>query len=270
MGFQVIHKQQLEYLTAQVICGEVVHCFSTRYGGVSEGSLASLNLGVHRGDEFSNVVENYRILGQAVGFRSEETVFNRQLHTDIVARVGKKDCGNGLFSSVEQPRDATITNEPHVALVAFGADCPTVLLHDPVTGAIGAVHSGWRGTAMGIVKKTVEAMQREYGTNPKDVQAAIGPCIGVCCFETREDVPQAMLAALGTAAEPALISVGEKFHVDLKLLNRIWLTQAGVEQVDVCGECTCCQPQRFWSHRRVGDARGSLAAIIMRKGGEGV
>lgn len=267
MSFQIVRKEQLEYLTAECISGDVVHCFSTRYGGVSSGYLASLNLGVHRGDVFENVVENYRILGDAVGFLPENTVFNRQVHSDIVARVGKADCGHGLFLPVEEERDATITNEPDVALVAFGADCTTILLHDPVTGAIGAVHSGWRGTAMGIVKKTVERMEKEFGTKPENVQAAIGPCIGACCFETHDDVPNAMLAALGEDARAAITQTGEKYHVDLKLLNRIWLERAGVRKIDVSTDCTCCQPERFWTHRKVGNERGSLAAIIMRRGG---
>lgn len=268
MSFHTIKKDSLEYLTADAIQGQVVHCFSTRYGGVSSGYLASLNLGVHRGDKYENVVENYRILGEAVGFRPEDTVFNRQVHSDIVACVGKEDCGCGLIYPVEQERDATITNVPNVALVAFGADCTTILLHDPETGAIGAVHSGWRGTAMGIVKKTVEKMRQEYGTKPENVQAAIGPCIGKCCFETHEDVPLAMLASLGEDARQAITPTGEKFHVDLKLLNRIWLERAGVKNIDVSPDCTCCQPERFWTHRKVGDKRGSLAAIIMRKGGD--
>lgn len=257
----------LEYLTAEALQGDIVHGFSTRYGGVSRGELFSLNLGVHRGDEKENVVENYRILGQAVGFRPEQTVFTRQLHGTIVAQVGKNDCGNGLFRKVTDERDGLMTNEPGVALVVFSADCTPILLHDPVTGAIAAVHSGWRGTAQGIVCKALEAMRQAYGTEPSDVQAAIGPCIGQCCFETDADVPQAMRQAVGADAEAFILPTGAKFHVDLKGINRLWLQRAGVRQIDVSEDCTCCQPDRFWSHRKVGNRRGSLAAVIMRKEG---
>ncbi len=259
MSFTV--HQNPEYLTSSVIT--VPHCFSTRHGGVSEGYLSSLNLGIHRGDVRANVEKNYEILGEAVGFDPATLVFTHQTHTDIVAQVGKADCGDGLVREVTVERDGLITNEEGVTLTVFSADCTPVLLHDPKHHAIGAVHSGWRGTAAGIAKKAVEQMTAAFGTDPADVEAAIGPCIGRCCFETHSDVPDAMRAALGSAAEAAITDDGDgKFHVDLKELCRIWLLNAGVTKIDVSEDCTACQPDRFWSHRKVGNARGSLAAII--------
>ncbi len=283
-----------EYLTSDAISGAVVHCFSTRRGGVSTGYLASLNLGVHRGDDWNNVYENYRRLGAAVGFTPEQTVFTHQTHTDIVTRVGKKDRGDGLFREVEPERDGICTNEPGVALVCFSADCTPILLHDPVRRAVAAVHAGWRGTAKGIAARAVETMSREFGTDPADVQAAIGPCIGPCCFETGTEVPAAMLAALGPEAEPFIRDCRDehcssvesqerlferpkgfdlrrseesvfspKYFLDLKQLNALWLGRAGVKQIDISRDCTRCQPDRFWSHRFTGQERGSLAAIIM-------
>ena len=260
--FHTIQHGTLEYLTADALAGSL-HCFSTRYGGVSEGVLASLNLGTHRGDKPENVYENYRILGSAVGFRPEDTVFTKQCHTDIVRRVGRENRGEGLLREQTEVCDAQITDEPGVALVAFSADCTPILLFDPVRGAIAAIHAGWRGTALGIAARTVEAMTREYRSRPEDIRAAIGPCIGQCCFETDEDVPQAMRAALGQAAESCIERRGEKFHVDNKALNRIWLTRAGIRTIDVSADCTMCQPERFWSHRVTHGARGSLAAVIM-------
>ena len=264
MSFETIRKGNLEYLQSGLLQRSgVCHCFSTRWGGVSEGHLASLNLGIHRGDAPENVRKNYEILGQAVGFAPENLVFTKQVHSDIVVPVGRGDCGDGLEREVTQPRDGLITNEPGVAVIAFSADCTPVLLLDPVRRAVGAVHAGWRGTAAGIVLRAVEQMQKQYGTRPEDLLAAIGPCIGPCCFETHRDVPDAMLAAMGPEAQQAIVPVGEKFHVDLKQINAMWLRRAGVTQIDICDDCTACQPERFWSHRRVGDARGSLAAIIM-------
>ena len=252
-----------EYLTSSVIKGSVVHCFSTRRGGVSAGYLASLNLGIHRGDDPANVYENYRRLGAAVGFTPEQTVFTRQTHTDKVERVGAADRGVGLFREVEPERDGIYTDEPGVALVCFSADCTPILLHDPVHHAVAAVHAGWRGTALGIAMRCVEAMTRDLGTDPADLQAAIGPCIGPCCFETDRNVPEAMLATLGDEAGRYIRPAGEKFFPDLKGLNALWLRRAGVRSIDVCCDCTRCQPDRFWSHRLTGQARGSLAAVIM-------
>ena len=245
--FHTIKQGTLEYLTADALEGSV-HCFSTRLGGVSEGQLSSLNLGTHRGDKPENVRKNYRILGKAVGFAPEETVFTRQEHTDLLLRVGRADCGTGLDREQTTVCDGILTDEPGVALVCFAADCTPVLLFDPVRQAIAAVHAGWRGTAQGI-------------------RAAIGPCIGRCCFEVGLEVPDAMREALGADAEAAIEPRGEKAHVDLKLLNRIWLQKAGVQVIDVSPDCTMCHPDRFWSHRVTGGARGSQAAIIRLKGG---
>ena len=132
--FHTIKNGTLEYLAADTLSGSV-HCFSTRLGGVSEGALASLNLGTHRGDKPENVLENYRILGRAVGFSPEQTVFTRQEHTNIILRVGAADRGTGLFRPQETVCDGLITNEPGVALVCFSADCTPVLLFDPVSRA---------------------------------------------------------------------------------------------------------------------------------------
>lgn len=264
MSFEIRRQGSLEYLTSSLI--SVPHCFSTRFGGVSTGDLASLNLGIHRGDSRENCLKNYEILGSAVGFAPEDTVFARQVHSDIVMEVGRADRGRGLDDSLHDiERDGMVTNQQGVALTVFGADCTPILLWDPVRQAVGAVHAGWRGTAAGIVKNAVEKLVATYGCNPADLRAAIGPCIGPCCFETHRDVPDAMVAALGTAAAPAIreAAAPQKYHVDLKLLNAIWLRQAGVTQIDTSEDCTACQMDRFWSHRRVGDRRGSQVAIIL-------
>lgn len=265
MALLVNHAGALEYLTSPLLEG-TAHCFSTRFGGVSEGHLASLNLGVHRGDRPENVLENYRILGEAVGFSPENTVFTRQIHSDIIERVGKQERGRGLFFPVQEGCDGLITNEPEVALTVFSADCTPVLLYDPVKKVIGAVHAGWRGTAAEIAGKTAEKMTREFGCKPENIRAAIGPCISQCCFETDADVPEAMLASFGKEAEELIQPKGEKYYVNLKGLNALSLRRAGVERIDIAKACTACQPERFWSHRRVGNERGSLAAVIMIRG----
>jgi len=171
-----------------------------------------------------------------------------------------------LFRQVEPECDALVTNTPGLALCAFTADCTPILLHDPVTGAVGAVHADWRGTVAGIAAKTVQAMCRNYGAKPENIRAAIGPNIGGCCFETGEDVPAALRQLLGADAEPFIRPKGEKYLVNLKGANRKILENAGVGQVELSGSCTYCRPDRFWSHRRVGQDRGSLAAIIVCKG----
>lgn len=242
----------------------VPHGFTTRLGGVSTGIFDSLNLGFHRGDSEENVLENYRRLGGAIGFSPENAVLTWQIHSDIVRTVTKKD-HNGLDHRAYPQCDALITCDPGTALVIFTADCTPILFHDPVTGAVGAAHAGWRGTASAIARKTVEAMVREFGCDPKNIRAAIGPNLDKCCFETDADVPQAMLSALGEEARPFIRRAGDKFFVDLKGINALWLKKAGVSHIEISDECTMCHPDRFFSHRVTKGMRGSQGAIIVCK-----
>ena len=254
---------QLEYLAAEGIT--VPHCFTTRLGGVSQGHLSSLNIGLHRGDDPKNVEENFHILADALGIEPEDFVLTKQIHSDIVVKVGRADRGKHMVEGASPECDALITGDPGVALVVFTADCTPILLHDPVTGAVGAAHAGWRGTAMGIAAKTVEAMAREFGCDPKRIRAAIGPNISACCFETDADVPDAMVAALGEEAKAFIRPNGDKYYVNLKEINALWLRRAGVEHIEISDACTVCQCDRFWSHRVTRGRRGSQGAIIVCK-----
>ena len=243
------------------------HGFTTRLGGVSQGHLSSLNMGMHRGDTAENVAENYRRLGAAIGFSPEKLVLANQTHSDIVRVVTNADCLGSLSHRDYPECDGLVTNTPGIALTVFTADCTPVLLHDPVTGAVGAVHAGWRGTASGIAEKAVAAMVSAFGCKSSDICAAIGPNIGTCCFETDADVPEAMLSALGEEAKPFIHAHGEKFHVDLKQINALWLRRSGVTNIAMSNHCTACNPSLFWSHRITGGIRGSQGAIILCKEG---
>ena len=265
MSVTVCKIGKLEYLTADGIT--VPHCFTTRLGGVSEGHLASLNIGVHRGDTPENLKTNYAILGAALGFSEDSLVLTRQTHSDIVRPVTMEDAGKGLLKDVWPECDALITNAAGVALAVFTADCTPVLLHDPITGAVGAIHAGWRGTAAGIAAKTIAAMVSHYGCRPENIRAAIGPNIGQCCFETDRDVPDAMIHALGERATDSIQKSGNKYYVNLKSLNALWLQLAGVEHIEISSLCAACRQDLFWSHRRVGNLRGSQGAFILCKEG---
>ncbi len=259
---QTIHKGTLEYLTAPGIT--VPHCFTTRYGGVSTGSQSSLNLAVGRGDSEENVEKNLRILGNALDFAPEKLVMTRQTHSDLVRVVTKKDC-MGFFHRDYPECDALVTNTPGVTLLVFTADCTPLLLHDPVTGAVGAAHAGWRGTAQAIGPKTVQAMVDAFGCDPKNIRAAIGPNIAQCHFETDADVPDAMRAAFGNEVDAYMEKRGEKYHLDLKAINALILRRAGLQHIDISEECTYCQCDRFWSHRVTKGDRGSQGALISCK-----
>lgn len=253
----------LEMLVAENISAP--HCFTTRLGGVSTGIFDSLNLSLSRGDDPANVVENYRRIGEILGFTPEDVVNARQTHSDIVVRVGRADRGNLTVAGASPECDALVTNEPGVALYVSTADCTPILFHDPVTNAVGAAHAGWRGTASAIGPKTVEAMVREFGCDPGNIRAAIGPNVGICHFETDADVPNAMREAFGPEVEPFIRAAGSKYYVDLKQINALILRRVGVTHIEISSECTMCQPHRFWSHRITQGQRGAQGAIILCK-----
>ena len=265
MAITTQHNATLEYLVSDGI--GTAHCFTTRRGGVSTGSLDSLNLGIHRGDTMENIRENYGILARALGIPKENMVLTMQVHSDIVRTVTKAD--HAGFDTHDYPNcDALITSDPGTALVVFAADCTPILLWDSITGAVGAIHAGWRGTAANIAGKTVAKMAAEFGCQPGNLRAAIGPNIGHCCFQTDGEVPQALLEAYGPEIAPMIRAEHGKFYPDLKKINALALTRAGVPVVDISTDCTVCQNTRFWSHRVHGALRGSQGAIIVCQEGQ--
>ena len=262
MAINTVRVGTLEYLTADGIGAR--HCFTTRLGGVSEGVFSALNMRYNGGDSPENVTKNYQILAEAIGFDLQNLVLTRQTHSDIVRQVTSKD-SQGLDNRSYPESDALITNEPGAALCIFTADCTPILLWDPVTGAVGAAHAGWRGTAAKIAAKTALAMVSAYGCKPENIRAAIGPNIAQCCFETDADVPQALEKAYGAEVKEHITQKGNKYYVNLKEINALALKEAGVTQIDIASECTACQCDRFWSHRVTGGIRGSQGAIIVCK-----
>lgn len=236
------------------------HGFSTRLGGVSDGIFSSMNLGYSRGDTPAHVEENFRRFCAAAGCSFDGMVFTRQVHGDAVRQVTAADANYPLENGIKVDCDGLMTNQQDVSLVIFSADCIPVLLYDPVSKVVAAVHAGWRGTALQIPRRAVERMAAVYGTDPSNVFAAIGPGISRCCFETDGDVPSAMpWAADYMEAQP-----NGKYFVDLKAINASSLRQAGVPtaQIDISPACTMCQSDLFWSHRKTQGKRGSSAAMI--------
>ena len=261
------NKNGLVYLTADGFeaAGGVAHGFSTRLGGVSEGIYATLNLGMNRGDAPDRVRENYRRFCAAIGADMGNIVCASQVHGDTVRTVTAADLGIGLDEPEPWQADGLVTDIPGVTLAVYSADCLPILLYDPVRRVVGAVHAGWRGTALGIAAKAVERMVDCYGCDRLDILAAVGPGISKCCFETHEDVPNAMTSALSTAVLRHIkIKENGKFAVDLKAINAMRLEQAGLDpdHIAVSTLCTACHPEMFWSHRKLGTSRGSMAAAI--------
>lgn len=278
----------LEYLTfpALAACKGVTHLFTTRLGGVSTGSLSSMNLSFSRGDDPENVQENYRRIARILNCSPDRIVCSDQTHTVNVRRVTEEDCGKG----VTRPRDYTdvdglVTNEPGIALATFYADCVPLYFVDLQHQAIGLAHSGWKGTASGMGEIMVQRMQEEFGSCPRELIAAIGPSICRECYEVGEDVACYFMeltdkerkicdeireSGCYLQEEPQVISPGVregKYQLDLWLANLIILRRAGIplSHIQVTDICTCHNSGYLFSHRASMGRRGNLGAFLMLK-----
>lgn len=247
--------------------GIVKHGFSTRKGGVSTGIFSSMNLNFKRGDDPDAVMENYRRMAAALNMRVEDMVLSDQTHTTNVRVITEEDRGKGILRPQDYSDvDGMITNVPGIVLVTSYADCVPLYFVDPVRKAIGLSHSGWKGTVGHIGQKTVWKMHEVYGSEPKDIVAAIGPSICQSCYEVSDDVAEAFRANF-TADEAAdiLLDKGNgKYQLDLWKANWYVLTDAGIlpEYLSVTDLCTACHPDLLWSHRKTNGQRGGLAAFL--------
>lgn len=247
--------------------GLVTHCFTTRRGGVSQGVFSSLNLSFSRGDDPQAVRENFARLSQAFGIVPEQFVCSDQTHTVHVREVTAADAGCGLTKVRDYADvDGLITDEPGLMLSTFYADCVPLYFVDPVHRAIGLSHSGWRGTVGRMGAVTLAAMQRAYGTRPREVLCAIGPSICADCYEVSEDVYQAFAAEFSQECGEFFVKKENgKYQLDLWKANERILLAAGVSQkhIAVAGICTCCNSKELFSHRASGGKRGNLGAFLM-------
>jgi len=199
-----------------------------------------------------------------LGVDPAHVVAAEQVHGATVARVGRADRGRTIAGA-----DALVTDEAEVALMLVFADCVPILLHDPVTGAIGAVHAGWRGTARQIVAEAVRTMHREFGSDADDLRATIGPAIGLCCYEVSDDVAAAVAATVPDACVTIPGPSGRPL-LDLQNANRAQLEAAGLRPASISWRvsCTACQVDRYFSHRAEAGRAGRMAALIGRQGEE--
>lgn len=244
----------------------VKNAFSTRMGGVSQGHLGTMNMSLSNGDDIQNVKENYRRICAAVGIDCKRLVFSKQTHTTNVRIITAQDIGKGLDIERDYTDvDGLITNLRGVGLVTHFADCVPLLFCDPVKQVVAASHSGWRGTAGQIGTVTVQKMQENFGCNPSDIIAAIGPCIKQCCYEVDLPVITQFMAVKGLDVSSLVKPVSDThFMLDLCEANRQILVNAGIKgkNIDISDICTCCNSDELHSHRATGGKRGIMAAFI--------
>lgn len=248
----------------------VHHGFSTRLGGVSQGCYASMNLSFTRGDDEAAVRENYHRIAKSIGVKCEKMVLSQQTHTTNVRVVTEKDKGKGIVKPLDYTDvDGMVTNIHGICLVTFYADCVPLYFVDPVQKAIGLSHSGWRGTVGKIGKETIRKMEEQYGSDPKDILAAVGPSICKDCYEVSEDVILEFQKNFKERYWKDLFYRKEngKYQLDLWKANEIIFKESGIlpEHIAVTNVCTHCNSEILYSHRTSGDRRGNLAAFLALK-----
>lgn len=264
--------------------------FSTRIGGRSrvyapEGAAGELNLGFTAEDDRARVVENRRLLAEAVSGSAETPlVLLKQIHSNLLVMAGAEDGGR----ATPRKGDGVVTDEPGVLLAVQTADCIPVLVADTRKRVVGAFHAGWRGTVKRIVETGVGRMRLEFGCRPEDMVAAVGPGIGACCYAVGDEVFSEFESQFSYARElfgevydsdpirqkypmlfltqraPGHSPIGPSLHVNLAEANRWQLLDAGLkaEAVRVVGGCTQCQHDLFFSHRGQKGRAGRMMSVI--------
>lgn len=252
------------------------HAFASRCGGVSvREHTKSLNLAFGRGDEDAVVLKNLEIFAEEVGFDPQNIISLPQIHSDKIFTVTKQNAGEGYYirDGIESG-DGYVTGECGVVLGIKTADCVPILFEAEKDGeivAVGAVHAGWRGTVAQIAPKCVDRLCADFGADKAHVRAAIGPCIHACCYEVSRDIYDEVTFSLGEDiarkyVKPSGLSEG-KYMCDLAGINRELLLLEGMHEgnIEIINECTCCNPEKYFSHRYSGGRRGTMLNVIFMR-----
>ena len=268
---RVVAKNGVVYYRSELL--SCPHGFSTRLGGVSAlPHTAKLNLGFDRGDSHETVKRNLFLFGEALGLDAEKIISAPQIHSAHVRYVTPAHAGEGFFRMADEACDGYVTDCRGIVPGVRTADCVPVLIYAPAdgksfAGAVAAVHAGWRGTAAGIVCVAVEKLV-ELGACRERIRGAIGPAIGACCYEVREDFYQAFLDMAGKELTDRYVlpNANKKgyWQANLTLVNYELLIRSGVldSHIDRLDLCTCCNPHEFFSHRYSNGIRGTMLSVI--------
>ncbi len=260
--FRFVNGVGIYMLPALERLAEFDHGFSAKSGGVSEGYFASLNLSFTRPENRDNVMENYRIFCRAAQIPFGTMAMDNYEHGTNVIKVDRTDAGKGYLTDPLPPCDGLVTDDPAITLITGHADCMAFYFADPVKRCIGLAHAGWRGALGRIGAKVVERMTLEYGSNPADIIAGVGPSICPDCFEVGDNVAKEF--AVGFADLPCVLEKsGARPHVDLWMIACAQFVEAGVspEHISLFDVCTMTTP-RLYSHRRDKGNTGGMAAYL--------
>lgn len=270
-GFQLYRHRDLSYLQAPLLagCTPVVHAFSTRVGGCSEGGLASLNTAFHTGDEYSRVRENRRRFLEPWGFHPEEVVAAVQVHGVKIHQVCAGDRGRGARpGSFLGEGDALVTAVPDLPLTGYAADCLLLFIVAPDVPAVALAHAGWRGTLQNMAPAVVSDLNLRFGADPAAMLVAFSPAICGRCYTVDRAVARNFIEA-GWCGEPYLWEApAGGYHLNLAAINEQQLRRAGIRSGHLAGNswCTSCHPRLFYSYRREKGTTGRMMGLIALQG----
>lgn len=249
--------------------GMVRNGFSTRLGGVSSGEFESMNFNTTRGDSLDHVEENFRRFCGAIGCDWDLAVMSHQTHTVNVEKVTADMVTKGRSFWEKKPFthvDGLVTDVPGAVLITSYADCVPLYFLDPVKKVIGLSHSGWRGTVERMGAVTVAKMQKEYGCDPTDILACVGPSICQDCYEIGPEVAEEFYKAFTEEEAEQILAKNQagRYQLDLWKANALILKGAGIrrEHMAITNVCTCCNPDLLFSHRYTKGKRGNLSAFL--------
>lgn len=237
-------------------CDFFHHMFTTRHGGISDGENYSLNLGINK-EEKANVLENFNRVCAYMNAKPDDAFVLKQIHTDKVHKLKKGDKSQ-IYNTEERIKaDAIVSDEKGSFFGVFCADCVPVILACDSKKVVATIHSGWRSTALHIAKKAAEKMIDEYGCEPDEIKAAIGPSIHECCFEVDFDAAEKF-------EEKYRNKKGEKYFINLQRVITDDLISAGIkkENISESGLCTACNPSEFFSSRAQKGKHGLMMAMV--------
>jgi purine-nucleoside/S-methyl-5'-thioadenosine phosphorylase / adenosine deaminase len=235
----------------------LLHGFTGRRGGKSVVPYAELNVSYRVGDDPKIVSQNVCDVKLAAGIHDGRIVTMQQVHGDRIVEVSDRKLKEAGAA------DGMITGEPDIFLAVLTADCVPLLFVAPKQRRVAAVHAGWRGTLAGIAEKTVRMFDK-YGVAPSDIEVALGPAIGPCCYEVNDDVSGPLMKKWGKLTTPSVLVKDGKTFVNLRRLNRDILRAAGVpgKQLHEVGRCTRCASDEFFSYRREGGETGRQMSFV--------
>ncbi len=233
-------------------------CFTTKDGGVSKSPYNSLNLAFHVEDKSLDVEKNHQILADSLGYKKDNLIHMKQIHSSLVHVV----CDDDNFDN-PQSCDGLITNKKNTPLMVMVADCSPILFYDCVHDVIAVAHAGRQGAFKNIVKNVIDSMYDNFNSKPENIYVSIGASIGECCYEVGSEIFD---EAKELGLEYSITQRKNSYYLNISSILELQLLESGIkkENIEISKECSCCQNDKYFSYRANG-VTGRFAGVIVLK-----